>query len=268
MVAPEQPGFYSVAAMTRLYTFWVSHFSEKVRWALDFEGVPFDDKKLMPGPHVLEIRKHSKVQTVPLLLHNSEAVQGSGAILDAIPRLFGRRRLQPWLVEGAVDDTLRSRATQLEALADENFGRALQGIAYDILLRNKSHLIELWNYRGPWWGAGFYTLAFPRLKQFVRKTYCGDQTQVENSRFAFVTAFDEMDRLLAHQDYLLGSSPTRADVTVAALLSPLVQPPEHPMKWPALPGELQGFARGFEGRPTWDFVKRMYRDHRAARSST
>jgi hypothetical protein len=36
------------------------------------------------------------------------------------------------------------------------------------------------------------------------------------------------------------------------------------MQWPVLPEELLEFTRSFEGRPTWDFVKRMYRDHRAA----
>jgi len=250
--------------MTRLYTFWVSHFSEKARWALDFEGIPFDERHLLPGPHVLEVRKHAPTQTVPLLLHNAEAVQGSGAIIDAIPRLFSRYRLQPWLKEGATDETLRARAAKLEALADDSFGRGIQSVGYEILLRNRRHMVALWNYRGPWWGTAFYAVTFPGIKKFMKKAYVGDVAHLERSRLAFLSGFDATDRLLERQEYLLGNTPTRADVVVAALLAPVVQPPEHPMQWPVLPEELLEFTRSFEGRPTWDFVKRMYRDHRAA----
>ena len=37
--------------MRRLYTFRISHFSEKARWALDLQGLPYEESTLLPGPH-------------------------------------------------------------------------------------------------------------------------------------------------------------------------------------------------------------------------
>ena len=35
--------------MLCLYTFQVSHFSEKARWALDWKGVKYHERRLLPG---------------------------------------------------------------------------------------------------------------------------------------------------------------------------------------------------------------------------
>ena len=52
-------------------------------------------------------------------------------------------------------------------------------------------------------------------------------------------------------------------MTVAALLAPLCTPPEHFLRWPVeVPPEHTAFVDELGGRPTWDFVLRMYREHR------
>ena len=38
--------------MTRLYTFTISHFAEKARWSLDYKGIRYQEKRLVPGSHV------------------------------------------------------------------------------------------------------------------------------------------------------------------------------------------------------------------------
>jgi glutathione S-transferase len=35
----------------RLYTFTISHFAEKARWALDYKGIHYQEKRLVPGSH-------------------------------------------------------------------------------------------------------------------------------------------------------------------------------------------------------------------------
>ncbi len=66
--------------------------------------------------------------------------------------------------------------------------------------------------------------------------------------------------------YLMGDTLSRADVTVASLLAPLTCPPEHLLRWPAsFPEELGAFVDEFRDRPTWEFVRRMYREHRHER---
>ena len=43
--------------MLKLYTFNLSHFSEKARWALDYEGISYEERMLLPGPHQLVTRR-------------------------------------------------------------------------------------------------------------------------------------------------------------------------------------------------------------------
>src|SRR4051812_21922713 len=40
---------YPAMPEPRLTTFLISHFSEKVRWALDFESLAYDERRLLPG---------------------------------------------------------------------------------------------------------------------------------------------------------------------------------------------------------------------------
>jgi glutathione S-transferase len=247
---------------TTLYTFWISHFSEKARFSLDYEGVSFEERALLPGPHALTIRKFSPKQKVPVLVHDGEVIQGSGAIIDAIPRLFGASRLQPWLAGSADGGTQQSRTVELEALADSALGRAIQAYGYDALLENKRTVIDAWSYRGPFWGKAFYALAFPSIERVLRKNYCRGPAYVQESREKFLRALDEFDRILANQPYLLGDELTRADITVAALLSPLVRSPEYVMSWLRYPPALEEFVQAQAQRPTWSFVARMYREHR------
>jgi glutathione S-transferase len=248
--------------MTKLYTFWISHFSEKARFCLDYEGVSFRECPLLPGPHALTIRRLARRHTVPVLVHEGKAIQGSRNIVDAIPELFKKTRLQPWLGGGPVAAKSQQRAVELERLADDSFGRPIQAFGYQQLLESRETVVGAWNFRGPFWGWAFYAVAFPLLERAIRTGYCQSPAHVEESRQKFLRALDETDRLLEKQPYLLGDHLTRPDVVVAALLSPLVRPPEYVMGWVRYPPELEEFARSQSGRPTWSFVSEMYRDHR------
>ena len=62
--------------MLKLYTFNISHFAEKARWTLDYEGIPFDEQVLLPGPHQLVTRRIGKRTHVPVLEHDGRYVQG------------------------------------------------------------------------------------------------------------------------------------------------------------------------------------------------
>ena len=43
--------------MTRLYTFTISHFAEKARWALDYKGIHYQEKRLVPGSHIPIVKR-------------------------------------------------------------------------------------------------------------------------------------------------------------------------------------------------------------------
>ena len=85
---------------------------------------------------------------------------------------------------------------------------------------------------------------------------------VAKAKQRFVTTFNELDAVLAKQPYIGGDKPNRLDITLAALLAPVCRVPEHRVKWPAMPSELADLEASLGGRPTWNHVLQMYRDHR------
>ena len=243
--------------MLELYTFNISHFSEKARWALDFEGIPYAEKVLLPGPHQLVTRRIARRTHVPVLGHDGQYVQGSSAILDYIADRLGGTRLT------AIDPTERARARELETTLDQAFGLGVQQVLYSALLEDRRTVVDLWSYGGPFWARGFYAVAYPAVASVVKRMYkTTDAAAVARTKQRFVTTFDELDAVLAKQPYLGGDAPNRLDITLAALLAPVCRVPEHRMRWPAMPPALADFEASLSGRPTWNHVLRMYRNHR------
>ena len=243
--------------MLKLYTFNISHFSEKARWALDYEGIPYEEKVLVPGPHRLATRRMARRTQVPILEHEGRYVQGSSAIVDYVAARLGGTKLT------AIDSTERAKALELEKTLDQAFGRGVQQILYSALLKDRRTVIDLWSSGGPMWARGFYAIAFPAVASAVKRMYkTTDAEGVAKSKQRFVTTFDELDVVLAKQPFLGGDVPNRSDITLAALLAPVCRVPEHRVRWPAMPPELADLEASLSGRPTWNHVLRMYRDHR------
>ncbi|MES1174224.1 MAG: glutathione S-transferase N-terminal domain-containing protein [Myxococcales bacterium] len=241
----------------RLTTFLVSHFSEKARWGLDYEGVLYEERPLLPGPHLLVTRGLAKKTSVPILEHAGRVIQGSTPILDYLATELGKDSLEP-------DSASASRARELEALADQAFGLGVQRISYFYLLDGaREGIVELFTQNGPWWGRPFYALTFPIVAKETRKLYDVTAERTAESKALFRSAMTEFDTALRGRAYLGGQQPSRLDITVAALLAPFCRPPEHVMHWPELPEGLAEFASEFVGRPTWQHVLEMYRLHRA-----
>jgi glutathione S-transferase len=246
----------------RLTTFVVSHFSEKARWALDLADVPYKERRLLPGPHLLITRRLAKQSSVPILEHEGRVIQGSGPIVDYVASELGVTALEP-------EAPNAERRRELEALADHAFGLGVQRICYFYLLDGEREgMIELFTQGGPWWGRAFYALAFPVVAKETRRMYDVTAERTQEAKALFRSAMDVFDAALQDERYLGGTRPDRLDITVAALLAPLCRPPEHLVEWPELPPGLAEFAREFEGRPTWAHVLEMYRRHRPRPSQT
>jgi glutathione S-transferase len=243
--------------MLKLYTFNISHFSEKARWALDYEGVAYEERVLLPGPHQLVTRRVARRTHVPVLAHDGQYVQGSSAIIDHVADHLGGTRLT------ASDPAERAKTLELEKKLDLVFGRGVQQVFYAELLKDRHAVVDLWSSGGPFWARAFYAVAFPAVASAVQRMYkTADVEAVARARQAFVTTFDELDAVLARRPYLGGDAPDRSDITLAALLAPMCRVPEHRVQWPAMPAGLANLEAELGGRPTWNHVLRMYRDHR------
>jgi glutathione S-transferase len=245
--------------MLKLYTFNISHFSEKARWALDHEGIAYEEKVLLPGPHQVVTRRIARRTHVPVLDHDGHHVQGSGAILDYIATHLGGQKLTP------SDPAALSAVHELEKTLDHAFGLGVQRVLYSEMLNHRQAVIDMWSFQGPFWARGFYAVAFPVVARVIQRMYkTTDADAVAKAKERFVTTFDQLDAVLAKQPYLGGDRPSRLDITTAALLAPVCRPPEHLMPWPNIPPELVEFEASLKGRPTWNHVGKMYREHRKA----
>ncbi len=244
----------------RLTTFFISHFSEKARWALDVAGLAYRERRLLPGPHLLVTRRLSKKSSVPILEHERRVVQGSSAILDYLSSGLGFNLLEPSV-------RARARSVELEALADRALGLGVQRICYEALLSDREAISQLFALGGPFWARSFYRLTFSRLAPAVRGMYGITSESVLQSKAQFRTAIAVLARELGDKRYFFDDRPTRLDITVAALLAPLCMPPEHPVPWPPLPERVAGFVDELKDSVPFTHTLRMYRGHRAGLST-
>ena len=239
--------------MMRLYTFPISHYSEKARWALDYKSVDYDPVHLLPGPHVLTIKRLAKHTTVPVLSDGDVHVQGSSEIIDYVEQRFPKKPLTP------TDHDEARRARELCDLADHEIGGPLRRILYDSLIRDGDTVKHLWTQHGPAWGKLFYAVAYPALARAVRRRYA----LKPDTRRRFLDAIEKFDAALEGREFLAADAFGRADLTLAALLAPLITPPEHPLTWPdRVPPEPVELADRIRDSATWRHAERMYRDHR------
>jgi glutathione S-transferase len=248
----------------RLYTFNISHFAEKARWALDRTGIGYEERVLLPGPHVPTIRRLRQGATsVPALVDGDRSIQGSSRIIDYIDErcLDPQHRLTP------AEPELQKQALELERWLDAEIGEAARRFFYHHALPHREFVGALFTQRGPWWGKLFYRLAYPKIAQAIRVMYDIDETTAAADAERVLAAYRRLDEMLARSPYLLGERFTRADLTLAALTAPIWRPPEHPTRWPSeslYPDVLRKWIDQLSRFRIREHALRMYREQRRA----
>ena len=72
---------------------------------------------------------------------------------------------------------------------------------------------------------------------------------------------NKLHELLNGEEYIIGDSFTRADLTFASLLAPFSRPAEHELNWPKpFHGELEKIVMSFGSQLDW--TNKMYSKHR------
>src|SRR5919198_5259128 len=106
----------------------VSHYSEKVRWALDYKRVPHVRRAVTPGLQELRARRLRAGRTVPILEMNGRAIGDSTKIIEEIERRWPEPALYP------ADPEERRSALDLEDYFDEQCGPdARRGVVCETL---------------------------------------------------------------------------------------------------------------------------------------
>lgn len=240
----------------RLYTFSLSHFSEKIRWLLGAEGLAFEEVAWTPPFHVPEARRRGRGTTVPILEDGPRSVQDSTRIVHWLDAQRGPLRLLPR------DEPARAEVLALEELFD-GVGADATRLAYAHLLDDGPTVIRLWGIDASPFQRALVRATFPLARAVFRRRLDVGPARLERAREKVERGLAEVERRTESRGYLVGESLTLADVTAAALLAPLACPGEHPVYRHARYREpMEPVLRPYRDRPALAWVRRIYRDHR------
>jgi glutathione S-transferase len=84
----------------------------------------------------------------------------------------------------------------------------------------------------------------------------------ETARQKIIAAIDRLEDELCGHDYLVGDRFTVADLTAAALLYPIVRPPDAPAVTDRMPEPFEYFCDTLCERRGYRWVAEIYRQHR------
>lgn len=244
---------------TILYQFALSHYVEKVRWALEFKKIPYTKKNLIPGPHIITIKRLAKNSTVPLLVHKGKNIQDSTQIIDYLETFQPNPTLNP---DGAV---AKKEALEWEEYFDQEVGIHLRRFFYCYVLGDRQLATSLLLQGTPAYSRLLYAFSFPLVRSFMRKGMNINLASGARSEKHLRAALEKLNNAVKKRDYLVGKRFSRADLTAASLLAPLVTPKQHPFSWPPttrMPQDLQDFRAEFEKAPFFTWVQKMYATHR------
>jgi glutathione S-transferase len=222
---------YVVSAISegrdRLPVLWqleLSHYNEKVRWALDLKRIPHVRRSLLPGVHIAVTSRLSggTVRTTPMLTLDGRVVGDSTRIIEVLEQRWPEPALYP------ADPQQRARALELEEFFDERLGPHVRRAVYFVLLDHPDVVMPLFTHGQRLPARLLLRGMFPILRPLMRDRMRIESVAAEQSRELTFAAMDCLERQLGPSGYLVGDSFTIADLTAAALFYPVVLPPEFP----------------------------------------
>ena len=224
---------------TKLITMYGSPWSERVRWALAFKGLPYEKENYEAGVDEEKIKKLTGQALVPVLVVDGKVIPDSTAILEWLEA----SRPEPALLPKSAKD--RATATLWEEVALNALGPHGRVMITGRLLRIDDPEAQ-------------------KSGKYFAEKYGYSPFEEEQSRLTVARILTSLKETLSGREYLVGDAFTRADITVAAMLMLFkAAPQEFFVFTPELRfvyldqlGEDPRFAEVFAWRD------RMYKDHR------
>jgi glutathione S-transferase len=240
-----------------LWHFPISHFNEKVRWALDWKGVPHA-RRALGATYLPRALWATRQPHLPILLLDGRAIADSTAIIAALEARYPSPPLYP------DDPPLRRAALALEDFFDQGLGPALRtalmGAAF---ARDPNAAIDVLT-TGMAPGNRRMMYAASRVfRAYYRSRHAINDATIAASRGRIAAALDRIDAAIGPAGYLVGDRFSVADLTAAAMLALIVGPPEFPYPpTPPTPPEIADYRAAIAARPACAWALEMYRRHR------
>jgi glutathione S-transferase len=244
--------------MLELYQFELSHYSEKVRFILDYKGLTYRKIEVTPGIGQIDLYRMSGQRQVPVLKDGSEIIADSTAIAEYLERHYPDKPLIP------TDPKLRGLTLLIEQWADESIGLNARKVMIDALNHSQS----------------FRTAFLPSSVPDVVKNLVGavpnellsvlgqgvglGSDTIKSATEAVKRDLASLCFLLYDQPYLVTDHPTLADFAVAGLSMYLKFPAGNYLEIPdALKDKgVPGIADIGTFEPFFSWRDRLYADYR------
>lgn len=200
-----------------LLQFSTSHYCRKARLALGYKGISYQVKNLTPGVHSLKLKPLTGLTTVPVLLSE---VEGKTKVIADSTQIFKFLESHypdpPFFLS---DPQQQKQVWLLEDWLDESIGTATRFVYYQFRSGVGKQIDP--------------SLSSQLVIRVVRSQYGINPATVEMAANRLKTAFEVLS-IWQDQPYLVGDQISVADLSAAALLSPLALIPEYRENYPWL----------------------------------
>jgi glutathione S-transferase len=256
-ISPPTPRELNPARLPVLWHLKVSNYNEKARWALDFKRVPHLRRAVVPGRHRAIAQAMTGGRTLPVLELDGSFIGDSTAIIGWLEREFPEPPLYPR------DWGEQRRALELEEFFDEELGPYARLLFLHHTLPDPR--LMLGAFAPDLRGVPLYLarLTYPAIRRGVRRDFEVDSRGVDLAYEKLDAAGARFRSQLQPSGYLVGRRFCVADLALAALIAPLVAPPEFPYPQPQRGHpRLVPLRRALASHGLVDWTLEMYARHR------
>jgi glutathione S-transferase len=249
----------------KLYELAISHYNEKVRWALDLKGIEHRRVTLMPGFHRITMRRLGSTTTPVLKVPGrGAAIVESAEILEYLDEVAPIPPLFP------ADPEQRAELDELVRFFDSVTGRSVRAYLYWMVIQQPGSLYARW-------AEGLNTRqrmtlrpVMPLLTPMVIRAFGLTAERAPKHLAGIWRSCDRIESRLQEtgDGYLVGGAFSAADLTATALLGPaagLAGSPWDPATAnPPPSAELEAFRQEFAARQAAVWAHEIWNRHRRA----
>ena len=243
---------------TILWHIELSHYNEKARWALDFKGIPHELRTPLPGAHgaAALFLTRGAGRRLPIIDLDGRRIGDSTAIIAALEAYQPEPALYP------DDPDQRARALNLEDAFDEQLGPHVRRFGWFHMINDRDATVDALMATASPRRRRFMRTLLPLARPAVKLDYAVNAEAAAAAVIAIRAAMDRLEADLGPSGYLVGDGFSVADLTAAALFTPLLAPAQRPYIPAATPQPVLDLRAELQARPGGAWVYEMYARHR------
>ena len=239
--------------MIELYQFPFSHFCEKVRWALDYKGIPYRPVNLLPGFHFRQLAKLVPKTSVPVLRDDAIVVQDSSAIIDYLDRRYTNPALTP------SDPNAAREALDWEEYLDEQIGVNIRLWFYHHALPVRRFGVNFLLQGAAWHKKPLFVLVYPKVGRAMIRSMNINSDTARQAEGRLRAGLEKLDETLVGRRFLVDDRFSRADLTACALLRRSCMPDETSKE---IPPAVRKLRYELKNRRVCQWVRSVYACYR------